>query len=420
MNVSRVISHYQTNFSSLVKNSMWLLSSEVLGKGSRLLTIVVLAANLSPTVYGSGMLALACHDILRLLLRSGTGTQVIQCAEKELTSIAQNAMSLQWLMCGSLMLLQLVMASISAHFFDNEKVGQLLTIMAFSYLLFPMVSVKVFLLHRSNKMAYVGVCNGVCLLIENLSIALMVYLSKDVMAIAYGKIIFAIAWYLLFRFAPIQDFGIGFDWAVIKKLFSSSSKMIFAESAKAVQQHLDVFFAAKLLSPESFGLYTFAKSAGIGLSLSLNGAFNNALFPLLCTYHREHILAQKYKGLYWLTLGVSSAFIMQAAASYLYIPWLFDSSWTQAIPVVSLLCLSACAALFIDVKCSMLRAVGRYMNESQIRLFILLLNTVVLFCYQPSDIFAFAWAMLCLSVANLLVFMPIQALQLKPSLSMNR
>lgn len=398
---------YQQHFARVIKNALWLLSSEVLGKGSRLLTIIVLAATLPPSLYGSGMLALACHDILRLLLRSGAGNQVINCSEEQLPVIAKNAMSLQWIMCILLIILQLLMAQLASHFFANPDVAQLLTVMAFSYALFPLVSVRVFLLQRNNNMAFVGLCSGLCLLVENVSIAALVFISEDVMAIAYGKIIFSVAWLVIFSFAPSKDFGIGFDWQVIKKLLSSSSKMIFAETGKALQQHMDLFFAAKLLSPESFGLYSFAKSAGIGLSQSLNSAFNNALYPQLCKFNRDGQFELRVRNIYWLTLLLSTAFIAQAGAAFFYIPLLFASSWAAAIPVSSILCLSACATLFVDVKCNMLRAVGRYSSENFIRFFILLSSLTGLLIYQPNSSMELASVMLFLAGISLVVFLPI-------------
>ena len=398
--------NYHQNFSKLIKNSLWLLTSEILGKGSRLLTIIVLAATLTPSIYGTGMLALACHDILRLLLRSGAGNQVINCSEKTLVVIAKNAMSLQWIMCISLMVLQLGMAQLSSYFFDNSELATLLTIMAFSYLFFPIVSVRVFLLQRTNNMAFVGLCNGLCLLIENISIAALVYITEDVMAIAYGKIIFAFAWLVLFSFAPIKDYGIGFEWPVIKTLMSSSSKIIFAESAKALHQHMDVFFAAKLLSPESFGIYTFAKSVGIGLSQSLIGAFNNALYPQLCTFHRNGELKQRTATIYLLAFVLASVFVLQAVAATFYIPLFFDPSWSVAIPVTSILCLCACAYVFVDVKTNTLRALKYYSMENYLRILILITSVIGLFVFQPTTTITLAYCMFGFSLLTLIVFLP--------------
>ena len=68
----------------LLDNTTWLLLTEMAGKISRILVILALAAHLSAIEYGTVMLALACHEVLKLMLRSGAGTQIIQCSEKNL------------------------------------------------------------------------------------------------------------------------------------------------------------------------------------------------------------------------------------------------------------------------------------------------------------------------------------------------
>lgn len=74
----------------LLSNAVWLLSAEFVAKISRIFTIVVLAAQLSPIFYGTAMLALAFHDVFALLLRAGVGSQIINCKQHQLKSFAKS------------------------------------------------------------------------------------------------------------------------------------------------------------------------------------------------------------------------------------------------------------------------------------------------------------------------------------------
>ncbi|WNC70197.1 oligosaccharide flippase family protein [Thalassotalea nanhaiensis] len=411
---------YKKHLTKLVSNSLWLLSSDILGKGSRLITIIVLAATLSPSLYGSAMLALVCHDILRLLLRSGSGNQVINCSDEQLPVIAKNALSLQWIICITLFFMQLLFAQMMASFFEQNVIAKMLTVMAISYLLLPVVSIRVFILQRNNQMAHVGICSGVCLLIENLSIAVLVYKSGDVMAIAYGKLIYSVAWAVIFSFVESKSYGFGFNLSVIKSLVFASTKMMFAESAKGIQQHVDIFMAAKLLSPESFGLYSFAKSAGIGITQSINCAFTNALYPQLCSFNRQNNLQQRSRSIYWLTLLLASLFVVQAAAAFIYMPLFFSEQWLLAIPITSVLCCSACTTIFLDVKCCMFRALYFYKAESCSRVAILLCYVLAIVIIQPDSAMGLALSMLILSTINLFVFIPFKRLYNLPKIEIKR
>ena len=80
----------------LLSNTIWLLSAEFVAKISRIFTIIVLAAQLSPMSYGTAMLALAFHDVFGLLLRAGVGSQIINCKPHQLESFAKNGILIQW------------------------------------------------------------------------------------------------------------------------------------------------------------------------------------------------------------------------------------------------------------------------------------------------------------------------------------
>jgi PST family polysaccharide transporter len=58
-----------------------------------------LAAQLSAIEYGTIMLALACHEVLKLVLRSGAGSQIVQCNEHQLPEFVRNGALLQCIIC---------------------------------------------------------------------------------------------------------------------------------------------------------------------------------------------------------------------------------------------------------------------------------------------------------------------------------
>ena len=101
-----LISRLKQPPSTLVKNAGWLLSVEGVAKISRVVTILCMAALLTPVDYGIVILAVAFHDLFRMLMRSGTGNQVIQCQESDLPAFARNAAALQWAFCIGIAALQ--------------------------------------------------------------------------------------------------------------------------------------------------------------------------------------------------------------------------------------------------------------------------------------------------------------------------
>ena len=130
----------QDETKGLLKNTSWLLATEVAAKISRVLVILALAANLGVVEYGTVMLALACHEIFKLILRSGAGAQIIQCTEKQLPKYARNGALLQWLVCILLAGTQAGLASPIADFYDNPSLIPLISLMAVVYLFYLWIS----------------------------------------------------------------------------------------------------------------------------------------------------------------------------------------------------------------------------------------------------------------------------------------
>ncbi|MFT5676831.1 MAG: O-antigen/teichoic acid export membrane protein, partial [Paraglaciecola sp.] len=286
----------------------------------------------------------------------------------------------------------------------------LLASMAGVYLLYPLVSVKVFLIQRASNMRFYSLRNAGCIFAENLTIAVFVIFDFGIMSVVYGKWVFAILWVCLFFFAPVQRFGIGFQLSTFLILCRTSSQLLSTELIRALRMQLDMLIGARLLSPELFGIYSFAKSAGVGLSQSLNNAFNSALYPYLCDKHRQGKITQYVRWVYLVTTAVGLLFVLQAFAVPIYVPLLFDQEWQQQYLVITLLCLAALSSIYVDTHCNLLRAQGAYKHELYTRLFCLVISTVSLLSFQIDTPESLALMVLASSISWLLVLLPWQTI----------
>ena len=391
----------------LLGNVSWLLGSEIAAKFSRLFVILILAAQLSAIEYGTMMLALACHEVLKLVLRSGAGSQIVQCNEHQLPEFVRNGAVLQWIICLSLATFQVALAFPIGIFYDNSQLTELLVLMAFAYTLYPLVSVNIFLLHRASKMRYYSICNTLCIFAENISIGVFALFDCGIMSVVYGKWVFVVLWVSLFYFAPVKNYGIGFNKPIFLSLIKSSGQLLSTELIRALRLQLDVLIGARLLSPELFGIYSFAKSAGVGLSQSLNNAFNSGLYPYLCNKHRQDTLPKFTLKIYAFASCVAFIFVLQAMAVPFYVPLLFEQQWQQSYSTVAFLCCSTIPAIFIDTHCNILRAKAEYQYEMYARIFCLITSAAGLFLFNANTPVSFAFSVLLTSAVCLLV-LPIQ------------
>lgn len=381
---------YWISGKGLLKNTCWMLAAESVARISRLLTIVVLGLCLDPTQYGTAMLAIVCHDLLRVFTRVGSGAKVIQCRQNELAAFASNASTLQWLLCLTLTAIQIGSAETIANYYQNPELASVLTIMALSNLIYPLVTVRVFLVQRNNNMRYFASASASSVIVENLCTALLVIAGLGVMSVALAKLCSAVCWVVFFYRAKVTHYPCSFCPRTMKRLTVFASKILSSELLKSLRLQIDSLFAARALSPELFGLYSFAKSSGVGLSQSLSAGYLSSLYPYLCEQQRRLALQSNIKKAYLGAAIIAILFLIQAAVAPIYLDLLFGDRWTNAAVLVSILCLSAIPALCIDTTNTILRVQGRSHWEVYLALYSLFTLLIPLLLIPPQTAFGYA------------------------------
>ncbi len=389
---------------TLVKNTAWMLSAEGGSRASRLLTLIALASYLSSSEYGIVALALASHEVFRVLVRVGAGAKVIQCSDSDLPSYAMNGALLQWLIYAVILCLQFAFAPFIAAFYQQPLITPLLQTMAMSYLLYPIVSLRVFMLQRSNNMRFFSLGNAGSTLAENISTIVFLIAQQGIMAIAYAKIFSALIWVAVFWQAPRYTAAFNFHLPTLIKLVSFSSKLLGAELLRITRTQMDIFIAGRLLPPEILGVYSFIKSAGLGLSLSLSSAYLSVLYPYICNQKRISDGVNDESKIFKISASVACIFLLQALAAPFYIEWFFPSQWHSYASLAALLCLSAIPGLLVETECCLLRANNQPGKESLLMAACVLINAIVIYFAAPTSAAEMTFCLVAASAIWPLVF----------------
>ena len=354
-------------WSNFVSSIGWMIASEGVSRATRLVTLVVLGLSLDAIQYGTLILALACHDLIRAFSRTGLGSAIIQSKRSELPSVLANARWLQWAIYLALAAIQISIADLIAHFYGNPELASLLKWMAVSYLLYPIASITVFMLQRAQQFKIYSLCSGLSIATDNLSCALLVLAGYGIESIAYSKFIAALIWVISFsvvarkQVLPDIDKNHPVSLHGMVRLLRFSAIILASETMKLLRLQSDLFIAGRLLPAELFGIYGFARNMGVGLAQSLSSAFITVWHPWLVKRQLT------YRGASALSLKVSvlmgGIFVVQAIAAQWYIPLLFDGRWDQAMGITSLLCLTATPHLIMDSQGLSLRVHGHLFSE---------------------------------------------------------
>jgi len=379
---------------ALVHNLSWMMVSELLSRSSRFVTLFVLAASFTSAEYGTVMLALLCHELLRVFTRLGAGAMIIQCKDSELDDVSRNAATLQWSISIVVALVQIAIAPLLARFYSNPDLNTLLSIMAVAHVIYPLVSIKVFQLQRNNRLRYFGIASGLCVGFENILVAFLVYINIDIVMVAFSKIAAAAFWVILFYPAYRTHIRPSINLKTIVSLLRFSSKVFGSDLVRALRGQTDSLFAARLLSPELFGVYSFAKSASIGISQSFTSAYLSAAYPYLAQQQRQDNWSQGVRNILITTVLIALIYLIQSGLANWYINWLFNDRWSSATDIASILCLIAIPMLCMDIQSITWRIRNRVNHELYYNIACALLIPMALFFIQPTSPIGFAWVML--------------------------
>ena len=364
MDLSAAFKRLDKSNRRLLQNLLSLLSAEGVHRISRLLSIIVIARALGVEAYGTMVFVAICHESFRSLSKLSGGLLIIQCKQRDLLWVAQQAASLNWGIAIITMILQWQLANVIGSYFNQLEAATLLKYSALAHLLYPLVMVRVNLMHRRQQLKRFAVLSTSSVVVEDLSCAFLAFYLQSAWCIVFAKLASAAMWCFLFYRYSEDNIEAKFKANLAHKLLRQAIPVFGSELAKQFRLSCDVFIAARVLGPEAFGFYSFARNAAIGIAQSLGNAFLRAIHPYLAKeFSRNEGFSAIWRS-YGLCLITSSFFVLQSLLAPLYVPLLFGEAWQGAVKLVSLLCYASVALLLLDCSLLIIRCLNYFKWEA--------------------------------------------------------
>ena len=359
-----------------LRNVGWMASAEIANRIIRLLSIVVLARMFSPQDYGLMAVIYTISDFFQVFtLRGGIGSKIIQANEQDLQAICDTAYWLNWIVCGSLFLIQSAIAILLPYFGYEPRITVPLCLLAFTYLAYPLFVIHLILLERENRFKATAVCNVIISLVSNLVTATLVLLGMGIWAIVWSMLFTTPVWIILTRkFHPWRP-PLRFSLERWREVLGFGSNLLINDLLNRVRAYVDYLIVGKYLGVEALGLYYFAFNGGSGITLSILNTFMSPLYPYICAAKHDY---GQFKQRYFSSLKKVSIILvpivlLQASLAPIYVPIIFGRKWTPAIPVLILICLSVIPAIYSWAALLLLNAI----DKTRISLYISMTSTTV-------------------------------------------
>lgn len=355
---------------SFARNFAWLVGSEGLVRITRLGTAVVLARYLSAAEFGVAALAIASHELLRLLAQNGFGLRLIRAREEQVDKLCNTLFVLNWAWSLGLFALQCVAGLVVADYYGVDDVKPMLIMLAAVYLTMPLGLTQMYRVHRQQRLKVTAWVDSSQVMADNVLTAALAIAGLGAWAIVLPKLVVAPIWVVGYRMADAWRFDRKKGFAPFREAFGDTRGILSSELARGMRAQLDVFVIGRVLGTELLGLYYFARNAGLGISLALLQAAMHAMLPKLGEVARRvgvgsELAAESLRILRIMLIVTLPIIAAQVLLAPVYVPLVFGGQWQPAIPVLMLLCLSAVPRIVGESMTQLTRAAGHAIVDAR-------------------------------------------------------
>ncbi len=377
---------------------------------SRLLTTIILTRLLSSTDFGLAAIVLTIYEFVALFTRNGISAKVVQASPDDVQDVAQAAYWLTWIVCVSLLIIQLIIAVPVAYLYHAPQLALPIALMGFIYLATPLCAIQCAFMQREQRLGRIALASGLQVTADNILTAILALCGCGMWAIVLPKLLVAPIWIVVTRYGhvwrPRQMLpyaGVLTGWQEIARF---SRHVIGVEIMTTIQANIDNLLVGYFLGVNALGVYYFAFNAGLGITLGLVNAFGVAVYPHLCQVRHESAALRKrfYGSLRTLGSLVVPLVVLQVLLAPIYVPLVFGHKWIGAEPVLMIICLSALVRPFASTCSQLLRAVGRPDIELRWQVALTVILVLSLLIATQINIIAVALAVFLVQSGVLILF----------------
>ncbi|MEM9571311.1 MAG: oligosaccharide flippase family protein [Pseudomonadota bacterium] len=350
----------------LVRNIGWLTGAELISRVGRIAAAIVLARQLDALAFGIAAIALTIFEITRVFTENGIGAAVVRASAEQFERVSNSAYRLMWVVCVALAAIQMAAGVVVEMVLPGRDAGLMVAVLGGVFLLMPFGVMHAYCLLREERMKELAAIGTAQVATDHVLTAVLAICGFGAWAIVLPKLLTAPIWLIgmLRTKAWIRERDAGF--APIAGILKFSMPVLGSELMCAFRDQVDKFIVSLTLGVEALGLYYFAFNAGLGVSIALNRAFSNAVYPHLCAASDK--FTSYRKAIVNLGLPFSLLYVLQAGLALYYVPLVFGANWAAVAPLVAVLCLGGPARLLIDAARLKVRADGHSGKDFQISL----------------------------------------------------
>lgn len=381
-----------------IRNVSWMGGAELINRLFRLATTVTLARTFSPEEYALMAIIYTTFEIANVFtVRGGIAAKIIQADEQDIKTICDTSYWLNWILCGSLFVIQCFAAFPIAYFYGKTQLILPLCAIAITYLIIPTSMVQLAMIQRENRLQVIALCNIVQAFVTNFTTVALAMFGLGIWAIVLPIILNSVVGIVIvsinYKWQPPRCFKLD-RW---QEITNFGKNMLGVELLGKLRGNIDYLVIGHFLGLDALGIYYFAFNAGLGISMNVINSFSSALFPYLCSVREspKEFRKRYIKSLKMIAIIFVPLIIMQSSLAPFYVPLIFGNKWASAIPILIIICMSALPQAFSLASSMLLDAI----DKTHVTLYLDMIFTII---FTVAIFISVKWGILSVAIAVLI------------------
>jgi len=388
-------------------NSMkWTYISALVGIGLQIIYTGIMARLLTPSIFG--LVAMAS-----MFLRFGTyfsqmGLSEVIIQKKNLIHKEIGVIFVLSVLIGAMFTMLFIgIAPIAALFFRENKVVQIIYVLAISFLLDGIFTTPLSLARRELEFKFLAINDLISYIIGYLGVGIILaYLGMGVWSLIFATLSQKLCAGITIFFLKFKKLSINFDIKQHIPLLKLGSKYSITSFLQFMGYSIIPFTTGRYLGAYDLGLYNNSiRLSNIPIE-NLTNTITRVLFPSFSIVQNEK---ERFKngylsGLLFISVMIFPLSFGMLASSRNIILSLLGSKWIEAIPLFKILAIIAPFTIITSLNGIALDSLARLKEKINIEIFFLIILGLLIFIYRGDGIMTFLYIYLIAELLKVLAY----------------
>lgn len=338
----------------------WNIANMLVSRGASVVFTLFLARFLMPEAFGLMAMVAICYALADTLMSAGFGQAIIRQKSIDATDLSTAFLAN---LAFSVIAYGLIYAAApwAASFYEQGELTPLIRVTGLVLFINALKVVQLALMNRDMDFKGLMRVNSTATIVAGTVAVSMAYAGMGVWSLVAQFMVAAAVSTAILWFSSDWRPGFLFSMASFKSMFGFGSRLTLENVLNVLYENSYVLVIGKLFSPETTGLYYFAKRIRDLIVDQANSAVQQATYPAMARIQDENAgLKAMYRRIIQLLFFViAPALLALVVLAQPLFEIAFNPRWLPAVPYLQLLCL---AGLFLPVHAvnfNMLKVKGR-------------------------------------------------------------